>query len=47
MDSIGQRIKNARKNASLTQLELAEKTKLSRSYIGDIEKTDIILAFPR
>ena len=38
MDSIGQRIKNARKNASLTQLELAEKTKLSRSYIGDIEK---------
>ena len=38
MDSIGQRIKNARKNAGLTQLELAEKTKLSRSYIGDIEK---------
>ena len=38
MESIGQRIKNARKNAGLTQLELAEKTKLSRSYIGDIEK---------
>lgn len=38
MGSIGQRIKEARKNAGLTQLELAEKTKLSRSYIGDIEK---------
>lgn len=38
MDSIGQRIKSARKNAGLTQFELAEKTSLSRSYIGDIEK---------
>ena len=38
MDSIGQRIRAARKNAGLTQQELAAKTKLSRSYIGDIEK---------
>lgn len=38
MKSIGERIKNARKSAGLTQLELAKKTELSRSYIGDIEK---------
>lgn len=38
MKSIGERIKNARKIAGLTQLELAKKTDLSRSYIGDIEK---------
>lgn len=35
--SIGQRIKKARKEAKLTQMELAKKTNLSRSYIGDIE----------
>jgi len=35
--SIGQRIKKARKDAKLTQMELAKKTNLSRSYIGDIE----------
>lgn len=38
MKSIGERIKDARKSAGLTQLELAKKTDLSRSYIGDIEK---------
>lgn len=38
MKSIGERIKEARKTAGLTQLELAKKTELSRSYIGDIEK---------
>lgn len=38
MNSIGMRIKEARKLANLTQLELAQKTNLSRSYIGDIEK---------
>lgn len=38
MKSIGERIKEARKAAGLTQVELAKKTKLSRSYIGDIEK---------
>ena len=38
MKSIGERIKNARKIAGLTQLELAKKADLSRSYIGDIEK---------
>lgn len=38
MKSIGERIKIARKSAGLTQLELAKKTDLSRSYIGDIEK---------
>lgn len=38
MKSIGERIKEARKAAGLTQVELAKKTELSRSYIGDIEK---------
>lgn len=38
MKSIGERIKEARKSAGLTQLDLAKKTELSRSYIGDIEK---------
>ena len=38
MKSIGERIKDARKSAGLTQLKLAKKTDLSRSYIGDIEK---------
>lgn len=38
MKSIGERIKEARKTAGLTQVELAKKTELSRSYIGDIEK---------
>lgn len=36
--SIGEKIKEARKAAGLTQMELAKKTRLSRSYIGDIEK---------
>lgn len=35
--SIGQRVKQARKVAGMTQIELAKKTNLSRSYIGDIE----------
>lgn len=36
--SIGQKIKRARQLAGLTQAELAKKSSLSRSYIGDIEK---------
>ena len=36
--SIGSKIREARKAARLTQVELAKKTRLSRSYIGDIEK---------
>jgi len=36
--SIGAKIREARKVAGLTQVELAQKTSLSRSYIGDIEK---------
>lgn len=38
MASIGEKIRNARKDAGMTQTELAKKTSLSRSYIGDIEK---------
>lgn len=38
MDTIGSRIRIARKNAQLTQYELSKLTHLSRSYIGDIEK---------
>lgn len=38
MKSIGTLIKEARKSAGLTQQQLSEKVKLSRSYIGDIEK---------
>lgn len=38
MKGIGERIKEARKSVRLTQVELARKTGLSRSYIGDIEK---------
>lgn len=36
--SIGDKIREARKAAGLTQVELAQKTSLSRSYIGDLEK---------
>lgn len=45
MSSIGENIKKARKQANLTQVELSKLTNLSRSYIGDIEKIDIILVF--
>ena len=38
MKSIGERIKDARKSAGLTQKKKKKKTDLSRSYIGDIEK---------
>lgn len=38
MTSIGRKIRDARKNAGMTQVELAKVTNLSRSYIGDIEK---------
>ncbi|EHR38814.1 helix-turn-helix domain-containing protein [Megamonas funiformis] len=38
MPTIGENIKKARKQANLTQMELAKITNLSRSYIGDIEK---------
>ena len=35
---IGQRLKTARKNANLTQQELAEKTNLSIAFISRIER---------
>lgn len=38
MNTLGTNIKEARKKAGLTQMELAKLTNLSRSYIGDIEK---------
>lgn len=38
MNTLGTNIKEARKQAGLTQMELAKLTNLSRSYIGDIEK---------
>ena len=38
MTSIGKKIRDARKNAGMTQVELAKAANLSRSYIGDIEK---------
>ena len=38
MNTLGINIKEARKKAGLTQMELAKLTNLSRSYIGDIEK---------
>lgn len=34
---IGELIKESRKNKEMTQQQLAEKTKLSRSYISDVE----------
>ena len=36
--TLGGNIRDARKKAGLTQMELAKATNLSRSYIGDIEK---------
>lgn len=38
MNTLGTNIKEARKKAGLTQMELAKLTNLSRSCIGDIEK---------
>ncbi len=35
--SIGKRIKSVREKKKITQLELAEQTGLSRSYIGQVE----------
>ena len=35
--SIGQRIKEARNNKGLTQVQLAERANISRSYLGDLE----------
>lgn len=35
--SIGERIKNLRKQNKLTQVELAKKSNISRSYLADIE----------
>lgn len=34
---IGKLVKNARVNKKLTQLEVSEKTNISRNYISDIE----------
>ena len=36
--SLGLQIKRARKYRNLTQIELAEKAHISRSYIGDMER---------
>ena len=36
--TLGDNIRDARKKAGLTQMELAKATNLSQSYIGDIEK---------
>lgn len=36
--SIGESIKKHRKSAGLTQLQLAEKASMSRSYVADIER---------
>ncbi|MGL6186132.1 MAG: helix-turn-helix domain-containing protein [Clostridium chrysemydis] len=38
MKSIGQKIKEFRKENKLTQVELAKKATISRSYLADIEK---------
>lgn len=38
LDIIGQRLKQARKNANLTQAELAEMVDLSTNFIGMIER---------
>jgi len=36
--SIGEKIKLHRKNAKLTQVQLAEKANMSRSYLADLER---------
>lgn len=36
--SVGENIKSLRKKAGLTQLELAERSNISRSYLADIER---------
>lgn len=36
--TVGERIKMLRKERKLTQLQLADKANLSRSYLGDIER---------
>ncbi|KIN38004.1 helix-turn-helix domain-containing protein [Bacillus subtilis] len=36
--TVGQRIKAIRKDRKLTQVQLADKAKLSRSYLADIER---------
>ncbi|BFH23872.1 helix-turn-helix domain-containing protein [Paenibacillus melissococcoides] len=36
--TLGKNIRNFRKNKGMTQFDLAEKTKLSRSYIADVER---------
>ena len=38
MVDVGERVKKARQAAGLTQLELAKKINVSRSYIGNIEQ---------
>mgnify|MGYP000898272296 CR=1 FL=1 len=35
--SIGENIKNVRNSRGLTQVQLAEKAQISRSYLGDLE----------
>ncbi len=39
MDAIGDRVRLARKNAGLTQAQLAENTGLSRSYLAGVERS--------
>lgn len=36
--TLGRNIRNFRKKKGMTQFDLAEKTKLSRSYIADVER---------
>ena len=49
MDSIGSRIRNARKQAGLTQAQLAERAFISESYMALIEldkrnpSTDVVI----
>lgn len=37
---LGERIRDARKQAELSQEELAEKADLNRNYIGEIERAE-------
>ena len=45
-NALGKRIKEARKNLKLTQEALAEKTKISNVYLGEIERGTKIPSVP-
>lgn len=38
MRALGQELRRARKEAGLTQVEVAKKTKIDRSFISDVER---------